>query len=71
MPEKLDHKLECPACGTIYLRIPHNVQHHTLIQCSSCAKVLGRWRDLLEDFDAQGGQCGIFEMHDGQIIRRA
>ena len=31
MDKRLNHKLECPDCGTIYLRIPDNVQNHTLI----------------------------------------
>jgi hypothetical protein len=69
MGKKLGHRLECPDCGTIYLRIPDNVQNHTLIQCSSCARVLGRWSELEADFDAQGGHDGVFELHDGQIIR--
>ena len=70
MNKRLDHRLECPKCGTIYLRIPGEVQAHTLVQCSSCDRVLGRWMDLESDFSAQGGASGIFELHDGQIIRR-
>ena len=31
MNKRLDQKLECPKCGTIYLRIPEDVQDHTLI----------------------------------------
>jgi hypothetical protein len=30
---------------------------------------LGWWIELEEDFNAQGGQSGVFELHDGQIIR--
>jgi hypothetical protein len=70
MNKRLDHKLECPTCGTIYLRIPDDVQDHTLIQCSSCDRVLGKWRELEIDFHSQGGGTGVFEMHEGQIIRR-
>jgi hypothetical protein len=69
MPDNLTRKLECPDCGTFYLRRPDNVQNHTLIQCRSCARVLGRWSELEADFDAQGVRDGGFEMHDGQIIR--
>ncbi|MBB3148359.1 hypothetical protein FHS21_004806 [Phyllobacterium trifolii] len=29
MNKRLDHRLECPKCGTIYLRIPGEVQAHT------------------------------------------
>ena len=70
LPQRLDHKLDCKACGTIYLEIPENVQSHTPIYCSSCGELLGRWDELELDFNQQGGQNGIFEMHDGQIIRR-
>ena len=70
MPQRLDHKLDCKACGTIYLEIPEDVQSHTPINCSSCGELLGRWDELERDFNQQGGQHGIFEMHDGQIIRR-
>ena len=66
MPQRLDHKLDCKACGTIYLQIPENVQSHTPIYCSSCGDLLGRWDELERDFYQQGGQHGIFEMHDGQ-----
>ncbi|MDR6636340.1 ribosomal protein S27E [Phyllobacterium sp. 1468] len=34
--KRLDHKLDCKACGTIYLDIPADVQSHTPIYCSSC-----------------------------------
>lgn len=68
--QRLDHKLDCKACGTIYLDIPEDVQGHTPIYCSSCGEFLGRWDALERDFNQQGGQHGIFEMHDGQIIRK-
>ena len=69
MEQKLDHGLECPDCGTIYLNIPKNVTGDTPIQCSSCGKFLGSWGDLERSFNRQGGQHGIFEMVEGQIIR--
>ena len=71
MPQRLDRRLDCKACGTIYLEIPEDVQSHTPIYCSSCGALLGRWDELERDFNQQGGQHGIFEMHDGQIIRKA
>ncbi|ATU94986.1 hypothetical protein B5P45_12725 [Phyllobacterium zundukense] len=70
MGQRLKEKLECSDCGTIYLRIPENVQLHFLIQCNSCARVLGRWSELTADCNPQRGENGVFEMHDGQIIRR-
>ena len=70
MNQRLDGKLECPRCGTVYLRIPDDVKSHTLIHCSSCDMVLGRWIDLEADFYAQGGGHGVFEMQKGQIIRK-
>ncbi|ATU94097.1 hypothetical protein [Phyllobacterium zundukense] len=68
--ERLDHKLDCKACGTIYLDIPDDVTLSTPIHCSSCGTYLGTWRELERDFNSQGGQNGIFDMHDGQIIRK-
>lgn len=68
---RIDNKLECPRCHTIYLALTQNVSSYTPIHCSSCATYLGTWRELEADFFAQGGCAGIFEMHDGQIIRRA
>ncbi|MBB3148674.1 hypothetical protein FHS21_005122 [Phyllobacterium trifolii] len=70
MPQRLDHKLDCKTCGTIYLQIPENVQSHTPIYCSSCGELLGRWDKLELDFNQQGGHNGVFEMRDGQIIRK-
>jgi hypothetical protein len=31
---------------------------------------MGTWGDLEADFYAQGGGDGVFEMRDGQIIRK-
>jgi hypothetical protein len=68
--ERLDHKLDCKDCGTIYLDIPDTVESDTLIHCSSCGQLLGRWSELESDFARQGGQNGVFEMKDGQILRK-
>jgi len=65
----LDKQLLCQHCGTIYLRIPEHVRSDTLIHCSTCNHPLGTWRELVSSFNAQGGQCGAFDMHDGQIER--
>lgn len=68
--ERLDHKLDCKDCGTIYLDIPETVASDTPIHCSSCGQLLGRWGELERDFARQGGQNGVFEMKDGQILRK-
>lgn len=70
MEQKLNHGLNCVDCGTIYLDIPMSVTGDTPINCSSCGKFLGSWGDLERSFNRQGGQHGVFEMDDGQIIRK-
>lgn len=69
--ERLDHKLDCKNCGTIYLNIPDDVNGTTVINCSTCGQFLGYWGELSRDFDRQGGQHGVFELRDGQIERKA
>jgi hypothetical protein len=69
-PRRLNHQLEFPNCDTIYLTLTQNVTWSTPIHCSSCNTYLGTWAELESDFIAQGGESGIFEMHDGQIIRK-
>jgi transcription elongation factor Elf1 len=70
MIQRLDNKLECPKCHTIYLTLTKSVTMSTPIHCSSCGEYLGTWGELESDFYAQGGDHGVFEMHDGQIIRK-
>jgi hypothetical protein len=71
MPQRrLNHELMCPGCGVIYLHIPHGVTNSTIIHCSTCSKPLGTWFELETSFIDQGGESGVFEMRDGQIIRR-
>ncbi|UXN66269.1 hypothetical protein N8E89_24130 (plasmid) [Phyllobacterium sp. A18/5-2] len=67
-PKRLDSKLACRKCDTIYLTLTQNVTYRTRIHCSVCDEYLGTWAELETDFIAQGGDTG--EMHDGQIIRR-
>lgn len=43
MQEYLDHKLECPNCRTIRLRIPADATESTEIKCDDCGKPLGTW----------------------------
>jgi transcription elongation factor Elf1 len=68
--KRLDSKLVCPKCDTIYLTLTQDVTYRTPIHCSVCGEYLGTWAELETDFIAQGGDSGVFEMHDGQIIRR-
>ncbi len=67
MPQRLNHQLMCPGCGVIYLHIPSGVTNSTVIHCSTCNQPLGTWFELETSLIDQGG---VFEMHDGQIIRR-
>lgn len=69
MIKKLDHKLDCKDCGTIYLDIPENVHSDTPIHCSTCGQFLGRWAELEADFARQGGQRGVFRMDEGEITQ--
>ncbi len=70
MRQRLNFKLMYHDCGVIYLHIPNGVTNSTLIHCSQCGKPLGTWFELETSFIDQGGTSGVFEMDDGQIIRR-
>ena len=65
----LDHKIECPFCRTIRLRIPTNAQPDTRILCDDCGRFLGFWGELEADFNQQGGQNGVFSLSEGRIKR--
>jgi hypothetical protein len=69
MQEYLDHKLECPCCGTIRLRIPIGATEATEIKCDDCGKHLGVWGELQDDFAKQGGHDGVFRLSKGRIKR--
>lgn len=64
--KRLDNKLDCKSCGTIYLDVPENVNGDTVINCSSCNEPLGTWGELQRDFYQQSEQ-GVFHLHDWQI----
>ncbi|ATU92749.1 hypothetical protein BLM14_14760 [Phyllobacterium zundukense] len=68
-PRRLNSKLECQKCQTIYLTLAQDVTVSTAIYCSSCGGYMGTWGELESEFIAEGGECGVFEMRDGQIIR--
>jgi hypothetical protein len=65
----LNHKLECPYCGTIRLRIPADAIESTEIKCDDCGEHLGTWGELQDDFASQGGHDGIFRLSGGRIKR--
>jgi len=69
LQEYLDHKLECPYCGTIRLRIPVGATELTLIRCDDCGRTLGTWGEMQDDFAKQGGHDGIFRLSKGRIKR--
>ncbi|QKC94920.1 hypothetical protein EB231_09440 [Mesorhizobium sp. NZP2298] len=71
MPQQefLNHRLECPFCLTIRLRIPHDAKPETHIVCADCGEFLGTWDDLLTDFEKQGGHNGVFRLDKGRIKR--
>jgi transcription elongation factor Elf1 len=69
--QRLDRKLECPKCQTIYLTFTQDLASlSTPIVCSSCGEYMGTWGELEADFYAQGGDHGVFGMRDGQILRK-
>ncbi|WP_292349624.1 hypothetical protein [Mesorhizobium sp.] len=65
----LDHKLECPYCLTIRLRIPDDARPETPISCDDCGEYLGTWDELQTDFEKQGGHNGVFRLERGRIQR--
>jgi hypothetical protein len=67
--EYLNHRLECPFCLTIKLRIPKKATPSDPIFCSDCGAFLGTWDDLQADFERQGGQDGVFRLDKGRIKR--
>ncbi len=71
MSQRLNFRLTCHDCGVIYLHISNGVTNSTVIHCSECGKPLGTWLEIEASFIAQGGSDGVFELHDGQIIRKA
>jgi hypothetical protein len=67
--EYLNHRLECPFCLTIRLRVPNDARPETHILCADCGGFLGAWDDLLTDFEKQGGHAGVFRLDKGRIRR--
>ncbi|GAA4133809.1 hypothetical protein GGR00_005110 [Aminobacter aganoensis] len=63
----LNHRLECPYCKTIRLRIPEDANPETPIACDDCGKYLGTWDELQTDLARQGGTNGAFLIEKGRI----
>lgn len=67
---RLDHKLDCKACGTIQMDIPEGATEHTDIHCSNCGGYLGEWGMLQDDFAAQTEVGETFDLNHGNIVKR-
>ncbi len=52
-PKRLDHKLDCKACGTIQMDIPDNATEHISIHCTSCGGYLGEWENFRTIFTSR------------------
>ncbi len=46
MTIRLDNKLECQQCHTLYLTLTDDMSGSTPIHCSSCGTYLGSWAEL-------------------------
>ena len=68
--KRLDHKLDCKACGTILMDIPDNPQEHTAISCSQCGAYLGEWGELQDDFHNQARDTQAFDLNHGNISKK-
>jgi transcription elongation factor Elf1 len=68
--KRLDHKLDCKACGTIQMDIPDNAGDHTPIHCINCGGYLGEWGELQDDFYKQAADTQAFDLRDGNIIKK-
>jgi hypothetical protein len=69
--ERLDHKLDCKACGTIYLDIPDDVRNVTPSTAAHAAGSLVIGVSLIAISTDRVAKDGIFEMRDGQILRKS
>lgn len=63
----LNHRLECPYCKTIRLRVPEDAKADTPIVCDDCGEYLGIWDEILTDLETQGGTHGVFRLEKGRI----
>ncbi|UVK41775.1 hypothetical protein LHFGNBLO_005804 [Mesorhizobium sp. AR10] len=68
--KRLDHKLDCKACGTIQMDIPDSAEEHTPIHCSKCGGYLGEWGELQDDFSKQARGAQAFDLNHGNITKK-
>ncbi|MER8395553.1 hypothetical protein NKH10_27455 [Mesorhizobium sp. M1340] len=68
--KRLNHKLECKACGTILMAIPDNPDDDTPVRCSNCGGYLGQWGELRDDFYKQARGAQAFDLNQGNIIKK-
>ncbi|RCW78882.1 hypothetical protein C7476_12168 [Phyllobacterium bourgognense] len=69
MATQLNGRLECSECRATYLRIPTHVRSDSPILCTTCGNYIGRWYEVESSFMKQGGLNGVFDLHDGHIIK--
>jgi hypothetical protein len=67
---RLDHKLDCKACGTIQMDIPEGATEHTEIHCSNCGALLGEWGALQDDFASQIRNADVIDLNHGTITKQ-
>ena len=66
---RLDHELDCKACGTIPMDIPEGATEQTAIHCSNCGGYLGEWGMLQDDFAAQTRDAKVIDLNHGTITK--
>jgi hypothetical protein len=57
--------LGCPACGSLSVDLPEELESSTVVHCDRCGHSLGAWGDLQKKF-TQVVQ-GAFELDEGRI----
>ncbi|MHA6684206.1 hypothetical protein [Mesorhizobium sp. A556] len=68
---RLNHTLDCKACGTIQMDIPEGAAEHTEIHCSNCGVVLGEWGALQDDFASQIRDAASIDLNHGTITKQS
>lgn len=68
---RLNHKLDCKACGTIQMDIPEGATEHTEIHCSNCGGYLGEWGMLQDDFATQIRDAEVVDLNHGTITKQS
>lgn len=61
----LNHRLECPYCKTIRLRIPEDANPDTPIACDDCGEYLGSWDELQPIWPSRAAPTGCSSLRRG------